>query len=254
MSQDYTINLCSNHNSKQIGVLHLRLQMINHDNKLNIIPPSSSSQPIQQEQQPAVQITENGDNNQKIVYEIPIQLPLQQHPHRHHNHEQNNIDSNMQESSNNRAEWLLTIVDAQTIKKGDYLSKSDPYILIKSGHQTFKTKMVKNSEVPIWNEQFRLNGTNDVELLLMDADVVKDDQIGRTDLQQERLMRVGMDEEDINLPILMKNQETGKIHLRVRKLDGRRSQQDEHFLPSQDVNSVQKGYQPPQQSTLISQV
>jgi len=179
----------------------------------------------QQQQQPQQPLY----SNENIQYEQPIQLPSQYSNYNNNNNLSSNLPSSNISSSN--APFLLTVVDAQAVNKGDVLSKSDPYITIKFDDQTLKTKTVKNTDIPNWNEQFRVHTLGDIELLLMDDDILKDDQMGRTVLQKERLMRIGMNDEDVNLPILMKGQEVGKIHIRIRKLDSR-GDHYENILPT----------------------
>jgi len=159
------------------------------------------------------------------------------------------INSNNMGMNNNNfngnGEFLLTIISAQSVKKEDFLSKSDPYISIKTNNQTLKTKTVKNTATPTWNEQFRISAFNDIELLMMDDDILKDDQMGKTILYKDRLMKVGMNDEEINLPILMKGKEVGILHIRLKRLDGQNYQQGGHhsFESHNQMASNQSGHQ-----------
>jgi len=92
--------------------------------------------------------------------------------------------------------------------------------LLKVIIKKFKTKTVKNSQTPTWNEEFRISLTNNVELLLMDDDILIDDKMGRAVLSRNQLMQ---GQEDMNLPILMKGKAAGTLHIRLRSLNDQQS-------------------------------
>jgi len=248
-------NLPNNNNqnylNEQDAINNLKQQRLQqYENNGNSPIIKNEQQHVQlnpQVQQQPTQVYEN-----QIIYEQPIEIEqkhiehvmpkINENIHLQQNHiyeknepqiitnnpqfqNVNNMPQNNNQNNNSlrgNEEFLLTIVSAQGLKKDDLLSKSDPYVVIKSGNQKFKTKTVKNTQTPTWNEQFRISLTNDVELLLMDDDILVDDKMGRAVISRNQLMQ---GQEDINLPILMKGKAAGTFHIRLRSLNGQQSGQ-----------------------------
>lgn len=79
-------------------------------------------------------------------------------------------------------ELELTIVKVIEIKKGDLLSKPDPYVRIILDNQKVKTKTQKSTSNPEFNETFKLNvndcTTAKVTLELWEDDLISDDNMG----------------------------------------------------------------------------
>ena len=74
---------------------------------------------------------------------------------------------------------------SQNLKKGDIIGKTDPYVLVNllgGNVKECKTKVVKNSPNPVWEESIRFmaNEAQGKVLLLQifDKDMLKDDPIG----------------------------------------------------------------------------
>jgi len=80
---------------------------------------------------------------------------------------------------------LLGIIKAKHLKKGDMMSKADPYVLISVPGVNFKpikTKSIKSTQEPVWNETHTFD-INDVAgktfiLQVFDKDMMKDDGLG----------------------------------------------------------------------------
>ena len=71
------------------------------------------------------------------------------------------------------------------MKKGDFIGKTDPYVLVNllgGNVKECKTKVVKNSPNPVWEESIRFmaNEAQGKVLLLQvfDKDMMRDDPIG----------------------------------------------------------------------------
>lgn len=83
----------------------------------------------------------------------------------------------------------IKIISAKDIPKMDLITDTDPYVTINLQSQpknVRKTKVAKNDEEPVWNEEFMLellNLSHDVlTIKLMDKDVLKDDLISTFDI------------------------------------------------------------------------
>lgn len=82
----------------------------------------------------------------------------------------------------------IRAVEACDVPKMDIIGKSDPYLKFKisTSSQVWKTKVKKNTHVPVWNEEFHLpitSGMSDqlhIELFDKD-DISKDDIISTQD-------------------------------------------------------------------------
>lgn len=75
-------------------------------------------------------------------------------------------------------------LEASDVPKMDIGSKSDPYLLFKlsTTAQTWKTKYIKNTDKPVWNETFKIplmpNMRDQLKIELYDKDdISKDDFI-----------------------------------------------------------------------------
>lgn len=80
-------------------------------------------------------------------------------------------------------ELHIRAVEANGIPIMDNIGKSDPYLKFKvsSSSQTWKTKVVKNTMDPLWNQEFHIPITTNLEdeltVQCYDDDVGKDDLI-----------------------------------------------------------------------------
>ncbi|XP_043836498.1 cytosolic phospholipase A2 delta [Dromiciops gliroides] len=78
----------------------------------------------------------------------------------------------------------VKILEARNLPQTDLLSEADPYVVLQlptASSATFKTKVVSNSNHPIWNETFSFRiqkqVKNILELKIYDADSVTEDDI-----------------------------------------------------------------------------
>jgi hypothetical protein len=142
-------------------------------------------------------------------------------------------------SQSGQETWYITAVCAEGIKDKDRFSKSDPYLKIYFGGKTVKTRTIKNDRTPQWNETFsyKLRGgtAKDIQLTLMDSDIGLDDTIGTTTVSIADLPVYSGEEKYLKVPVFRKQQITGIVHLRVKKII-------EGVIPYQQPPS---GYQQP---------
>ena len=74
----------------------------------------------------------------------------------------------------------VTVLRASNIKIGDKDS-SDPYVVVACGQKEHKTKMIKKSLNPEWNETFEFDGVDPKSIIVFyvkDQDLFKDDPLG----------------------------------------------------------------------------
>merc|ERR1712030_35105 len=83
----------------------------------------------------------------------------------------------------------ITIHKAKNLKNHDLVGKSDPYVVINSGKQEFKSNVVKNSLNPEWNwtTDILIDRSNpEINLSVYDSDKFgKDDLMGAFNLQKD---------------------------------------------------------------------
>ncbi|KFK35325.1 hypothetical protein AALP_AA5G269900 [Arabis alpina] len=85
---------------------------------------------------------------------------------------------------------FIKIVKARNLPTMDLTGGLDPYIQVKLGNFTAKTKHFEKNQNPIWNEVFAFSKSNQqsnvLEVILMDKDLIKDDFVGliRFDLNE----------------------------------------------------------------------
>lgn len=90
-------------------------------------------------------------------------------------------------------ELNIKIVEAKDVPKMDAVGKSDPYVILKlsKSSQEWKTKVQKNTYTPVWNQEFKLPLTSQLDEILTvemwDKDVAKDDQISTVKLQVNKI-------------------------------------------------------------------
>jgi len=110
----------------------------------------------------------------------------------------------------------LTVIEAKLTRDTDFFSKMDPYCIIKSREQTFKTKVMQNAgKMPKWNEIFDINVKyigDDMSVEVLDEDVTSSDQVGITNIKLSSLcMNGGIDEW---FDLQYKGKKSGSVHLK----------------------------------------
>lgn len=85
----------------------------------------------------------------------------------------------------------IDIIRGTNLAIRDVMS-SDPYVIINLGHQTMKTKVVKSSLNPVWNERLMLSIPDPVPLLKLqvyDKDTfTTDDRMGEAEINIQPLV------------------------------------------------------------------
>jgi len=76
----------------------------------------------------------------------------------------------------------VKVISARNLVQADYFGKSDPYVVLSLGNQTFTTKVIPCDLNPVWNEVFKFawdpNLSAELMLRVLDKDFVVDDEIG----------------------------------------------------------------------------
>jgi len=135
------------------------------------------------------------------------------------NNNNNNNNVNQQNLSMND-ELIISLMDAQGLKKSDLLSQSDPYVKIRVGNDEQKSSTVKNNDNPIWNENFTFanvdfNNLPNIEFKIMDKDVLIDDNIGIGIIDYNNIANNFGNE--INVPIKLKDKQAGFLRLKLQR-------------------------------------
>jgi Ca2+-dependent lipid-binding protein len=148
--------------------------------------------------------------------------------------------------------WHITVQRGDGLKGKDKLSKSDAYVKLKFGGQSFQTKTIKNDHSPKWNETFQIdvrpNAKNHVEVEVYDHDLAADDKIGEAIVKAMELPINFAEEKQFNLALQHKDQMTGAIYLLIKKMDNTNQQKQKQIDADGNVKlQYDKQPQQPQQ-------
>uniref|UniRef100_A0A4W5PDK4 Extended synaptotagmin 2 n=1 Tax=Hucho hucho TaxID=62062 RepID=A0A4W5PDK4_9TELE len=97
--------------------------------------------------------------------------------------------------------------------------KSDPYGVLHIGNQLFRSKVIKKTINPKWNEVYEAmvyenSGPQNLEIELFDEDTDQDDFIGRVLIDIAELQK----EQKVDEWFVMEEVDTGKLHLKLEWL------------------------------------
>jgi hypothetical protein len=88
---------------------------------------------------------------------------------------------------------ILTIHKGRDLERKGKFGKADPYVVLNTGKEKFKTNTVKNNHNPVWNYtvKFDLHKESSFEILLAvyDEDIGKDDSLGNAKLSIKELIK-----------------------------------------------------------------
>lgn len=90
-------------------------------------------------------------------------------------------------------ELNIKVIEATEVPKMDTIGKSDPYVVmtLSTSSQKWKTKVQKNTDKPVWNQEFKLPITTTMDEILTvemwDKDVSNDDQISTVRIQVNKI-------------------------------------------------------------------
>merc|ERR1712013_850349 len=86
----------------------------------------------------------------------------------------------------------LTVHKARNIEDKGLLGKADPYVVVKFGEKTYRSETVNNNLNPEWNfvTNFEINKItqNQASIELYDEDLGKDDTLGKTTIDLQKLL------------------------------------------------------------------
>ena len=88
----------------------------------------------------------------------------------------------------------ITVHRGYGLTKTDLIGYSDPYVVIKNGNQTYKSKVIQNSQNPVWDFEISTNIENvgsNIEIDIFDEDVGNDDHMGSISLSPLSLITSG---------------------------------------------------------------
>ncbi|KAH0788988.1 XYPPX repeat family protein [Histomonas meleagridis] len=83
----------------------------------------------------------------------------------------------------------VRVVSAKDLKSG-LIDKSDPFVLLTLGKDKKKTKIIKNTTCPIWNQEFRfvpVQVDQVLQLQVLDKDVFSSDKLGKVSIKLSEL-------------------------------------------------------------------
>lgn len=108
----------------------------------------------------------------------------------------------------------MTVVEAKLIRDTDFLSKMDPYCILKtSQQQEIRTKTLDNAgKVPKWNETFEVRVENieedTMQIECLDQDITSSDLVGSTSIKLSLLKQSPCDHW---VDILYKEKKAGSV-------------------------------------------
>ncbi|CAF0863967.1 unnamed protein product [Adineta ricciae] len=111
----------------------------------------------------------------------------------------------------------VIIVEGRNLKDRDIIGQNDAYVEIyldKKYRQ--RTKIVKNSNSPVWNERFTFNihkGDDTIHFAVYDDDLVGRDSIGSGKVKLKHVFDDNKHEEWVKLPAHLGLSSHGEIHV-----------------------------------------
>ena len=107
----------------------------------------------------------------------------------------------------------MTVVEAKLIRDTDFLSKMDPYCILKTSlGQELRTKTIDNAgKLPKWDETFELRINNieeeTIQIDCLDQDLTSSDLVGSTSIK----LSILKESPDEWVDILHKNKKAGAV-------------------------------------------
>jgi len=147
----------------------------------------------------------------------------------------------------------ILLISGENLLSKDFNGKSDPYVIFKQGHCKVKSKVIKKTLNPTWNEKLEIGISDlskELEIEVFDKDIItRDDRMGKasfslsntTDLPQEVTLKLKGD-----AGIFSRNHGTLKVKFWISDIN---SPHREYLHHSNGIASCPPGYYPhPQQS------
>ncbi|KAK2839528.1 hypothetical protein Q5P01_013268 [Channa striata] len=115
-------------------------------------------------------------------------------------------------------EGARDLVAKDTYMMGLVKGKSDPYVKLRVGNRSFKSKTIKQNLNPVWDEVYEFvvheAPGQELEMELYDEDTDKDDFLGRYNLDLGEVKR----EKEMDQWFRLEGIETGEVHLKLQWL------------------------------------
>ena len=158
----------------------------------------------------------------------------------------------------------VNVIEATDIARMDGLfGKSDPYIIVQLGNsQKRRTSVKKNTQRPVWNEQFTFNVTDmnsTLMFLMRDEDIAVDDDMARLQINLNSIKFGQVVDQWYPMTPVRGVRKGGQLHLKLHLADSRdppfvsRPLQQGYYAPPAGAPGFYApppgapGYYPPQQ-------
>ncbi|XP_056418289.1 extended synaptotagmin-1 [Hyla sarda] len=96
--------------------------------------------------------------------------------------------------------------------------KSDPYVVVRSGGKSVKTRVIKETLNPHWDQSFEIIVTDvpgqDIEFLLFDKDIDKDDSLGSCKVAVKKVLK----QKAVDEWLPLEEVKSGRLHVKVECL------------------------------------
>ncbi|KFK38816.1 hypothetical protein AALP_AA3G164100 [Arabis alpina] len=128
------------------------------------------------------------------------------------------------------AHALVEVVEASDVKPSDLNGLSDPYVKGQLGAYRFKTKIIKKTLAPKWQEEFKIpiltwDSSNILNIEVQDKDRFSDDSLGDCSVNIAEFR--GGQRNDMWLPL--QNIKMGRLHLAITVLEDEAKWNDNPF-------------------------
>ena len=111
----------------------------------------------------------------------------------------------------------VTIVEGRSLKNCDFFGENDAYVEVYTEKKyKQRTRTIKNSNNPVWNEQLRFNihkGDDTIHFDVYDSDVGGKDAIGNGKVKLKHVFDDGKFDEWVKLPAHFGLSVHGEIHV-----------------------------------------
>uniref|UniRef100_UPI00398F4EE9 extended synaptotagmin-1 n=1 Tax=Pristiophorus japonicus TaxID=55135 RepID=UPI00398F4EE9 len=110
------------------------------------------------------------------------------------------------------------LIAKDNFMKGMVKGKSDPYVKVRAGAQSFRSKTIKENLNPKWHEMYEVIINHipgqELEFELFDKDIDKDDFLGRLKISYKDIMKSNVMDEWF----MLNDVKSGKLHLKLEWL------------------------------------
>lgn len=111
----------------------------------------------------------------------------------------------------------VMVVEGRSLKNCDFFGENDAYVEVYTDKKyKQRTRTIKNSNNPVWNEQLRFNihkGDDTIHFDVYDADLIGRDTIGKCKIKLKEVFREGEVDQWVKLPTHLRLSSRGEIHI-----------------------------------------